>query len=189
MTCSCKLFERMGYLCRHAFLGFKCAMVDHIPPRYILQRWTKNPVKEAMRDAGVSLMEQCKFIADSERCVSDLWMEFQACVSLAGEDLDKVRCLIGKVREWRELMEVNTFGNDNIDKDKVISTLLGVSQPSDVTIRAPKNIRTKGCGRRIIGEHEKVLEKTKRRPRHCQLCGEISTHNRRTCPLNTATVR
>lgn len=45
ISCSCKLFERMGILCRHALKAFDFNSLTHIPVQYILKRWTKEAKK------------------------------------------------------------------------------------------------------------------------------------------------
>ncbi|GJZ75592.1 protein FAR1-related sequence 5 [Tanacetum coccineum] len=42
VVCSCKLFVRVGILCKHIFYVFKNANVEMIPQQYILRRWMKN---------------------------------------------------------------------------------------------------------------------------------------------------
>lgn len=40
ISCSCRLFEYNGYLCRHAIVVLQMSGVFNIPFKYILQRWT-----------------------------------------------------------------------------------------------------------------------------------------------------
>ncbi|KAL9165651.1 hypothetical protein ABFS82_06G184300 [Erythranthe guttata] len=42
IKCTCRLFESLGILCKHALLVFKQMNVHTIPIRYIKVRWTKN---------------------------------------------------------------------------------------------------------------------------------------------------
>ncbi|KAL6526530.1 hypothetical protein OROGR_015620 [Orobanche gracilis] len=42
ISCSCKMFEFEGVLCRHALKVFQIMNIKELPPRYILHRWTKN---------------------------------------------------------------------------------------------------------------------------------------------------
>lgn len=41
-TCSCRLFEFAGLLCRHILTVFRVTNALTLPPRYILKRWTRN---------------------------------------------------------------------------------------------------------------------------------------------------
>ncbi|KAK8688749.1 hypothetical protein V6N13_087493 [Hibiscus sabdariffa] len=42
VSCSCRLFECRGFLCRHAMIVLQMCGRTSIPPRYILKRWTKD---------------------------------------------------------------------------------------------------------------------------------------------------
>ncbi|KAL3629862.1 hypothetical protein CASFOL_026174 [Castilleja foliolosa] len=49
ITCSCKMFEECGLLCRHCLRIFHMHSVQKIPDCYIKRRWTKF-AKEALSD-------------------------------------------------------------------------------------------------------------------------------------------
>ncbi|KAF3616037.1 Protein FAR1-RELATED SEQUENCE 12 [Capsicum annuum] len=42
ISCSCKMFEFEGVLCRHALKVFKIMNIRELPSRYIVHRWTKD---------------------------------------------------------------------------------------------------------------------------------------------------
>ncbi|KAK4589794.1 hypothetical protein RGQ29_020396 [Quercus rubra] len=46
ITCSCKMFETLGLLCRHALRIIIVKNVTVLPVQYILKRWTKNATKD-----------------------------------------------------------------------------------------------------------------------------------------------
>lgn len=50
ITCSCRMFEFEGILCRHALKVFQISNVREIPSRYILHRWTKSAKYGILRD-------------------------------------------------------------------------------------------------------------------------------------------
>ncbi|KAA8547929.1 hypothetical protein F0562_004358 [Nyssa sinensis] len=49
-SCSCKMFQFEGILCRHVIAVFKATNIFMLPPHYILKRWTRNAKDEAMLD-------------------------------------------------------------------------------------------------------------------------------------------
>ncbi|GFQ01281.1 protein far1-related sequence 12 [Phtheirospermum japonicum] len=51
ISCSCKMFEFEGVLCRHALKVFQIMNIRELPSRYILHRWTKNAKCGVLRDA------------------------------------------------------------------------------------------------------------------------------------------
>ncbi|KAM7462991.1 hypothetical protein LguiA_031112 [Lonicera macranthoides] len=50
ISCSCKMFEFEGVLCRHALKVFQMMNIRELPSRYILHRWTKNAKYGILRD-------------------------------------------------------------------------------------------------------------------------------------------
>ncbi|XP_019264527.1 PREDICTED: protein FAR1-RELATED SEQUENCE 7-like [Nicotiana attenuata] len=50
VSCSCKMFEFEGVLCRHALKVFQIMNVRELPSRYILHRWTKDAKYGILRD-------------------------------------------------------------------------------------------------------------------------------------------
>ncbi|XP_043687172.1 protein FAR1-RELATED SEQUENCE 5-like [Telopea speciosissima] len=49
-SCSCRMFESEGILCRHVLAVFKATNVFTLPPHYILKRWTRNSKDDAVLD-------------------------------------------------------------------------------------------------------------------------------------------
>ncbi|MFS7942126.1 putative transcription factor FAR family [Helianthus anomalus] len=50
ISCSCRMFEFEGILCRHALKIFQVMNVKEVPSSYILHRWTKNAKYGIIRD-------------------------------------------------------------------------------------------------------------------------------------------
>lgn len=50
VSCSCKMFEFEGVLCRHALKVFQIMNKTELPSRYILHRWTKSAKYGILRD-------------------------------------------------------------------------------------------------------------------------------------------
>lgn len=48
-TCSCKLFEFRGILCKHIIQVIEIEEISFIPEKYVLDRWRKNLVREYER--------------------------------------------------------------------------------------------------------------------------------------------
>lgn len=49
-SCSCRMFEFEGILCRHVLAVFKATNVFILPRHYLLKRWTRNAKDEGMLD-------------------------------------------------------------------------------------------------------------------------------------------
>ncbi|GJR84849.1 FAR1-related sequence 7-like protein [Tanacetum coccineum] len=50
VSCSCRMFEFEGILCRHALKVFQIMNIREIPSRYILHRWSKSAKYGILRD-------------------------------------------------------------------------------------------------------------------------------------------
>ncbi|XP_074288470.1 protein FAR1-RELATED SEQUENCE 5-like [Silene latifolia] len=56
-TCSCKLFERKGYICKHIIWILSGKGIKKIHDKYLLSRWTKNTKKMPLYDAHGQLLD------------------------------------------------------------------------------------------------------------------------------------
>ena len=64
VTCSCRLFERIGILCRQALKGLDLVNIKHLPERYILKRWTRDARSGIIQDMnGREIVENPKLDA------------------------------------------------------------------------------------------------------------------------------
>jgi zinc finger SWIM domain-containing protein 3 len=64
VSCSCRLFERIGILCRHALKGLDLVNIKHLPERYILKRWTRDARSGIIQDMnGREIVENPKLDA------------------------------------------------------------------------------------------------------------------------------
>ncbi|XP_062014141.1 protein FAR1-RELATED SEQUENCE 5-like [Rosa rugosa] len=58
ITCSCKMFESMGLLCRHALRVLNVRNFTKIPPQYILKRWKKDAKSRIGAQEHETLLQQ-----------------------------------------------------------------------------------------------------------------------------------
>ena len=64
VLCSCRLFERIGILCRHALKGLDLLNIKLLPEKYILKRWTRCARLEIVQDMhGRNIVENPNFDA------------------------------------------------------------------------------------------------------------------------------
>ncbi|XP_031096951.1 protein FAR1-RELATED SEQUENCE 5-like [Ipomoea triloba] len=57
-SCSCKMFERMGLLCKHIFFVFKDRGLKSIPSRYLVHRWAKGACLHPIFHIDGTLVDQ-----------------------------------------------------------------------------------------------------------------------------------
>ena len=109
VTCSCKLFQRIGILCRHALKGLDLMNIKLLPERYILKRWTRGARSETIQDMhGNKIVENPKLattIRYKNLCqiffpLASRAADFEDCCLLVEEALHNVsKQLEEKIRE------------------------------------------------------------------------------------------
>ena len=77
---SCKMFRRVGILCRHSLWVLITEGVNKLSKQHILSRWTKLALKTPIYDViGVQLLDS--IIDDpKQRILGDVWNEVHSCV-------------------------------------------------------------------------------------------------------------
>lgn len=100
-SCSCKMFEFEGIVCRHVLAVFKATNVFTLPQRYILKRWTRNAKDEATLDTLPSVEMQGNSQKGKNLHYSILYQEAIKCAEegLASDHIFKVA--LNALREAR----------------------------------------------------------------------------------------
>ncbi|KAL9672143.1 hypothetical protein QQ045_028391 [Rhodiola kirilowii] len=182
-VCTCHLFERIGILCRHVFAAFKSAGIVKIPAKYVLNRWTKTAIETAAQGADTCLVEDCQTIQQSVSAEQELWAEFNACLNMVGNDIEKTEYIHHKLKEMLVHLQEVSAGDPVRCKTTIIGELIGASKPTELLVKAPAVVRTKGSGKRLHSEFEKAINKPERALRMCKFCVTLGNHDSRNCPV------
>ncbi|XP_019161884.1 PREDICTED: protein FAR1-RELATED SEQUENCE 5-like [Ipomoea nil] len=188
-TCSCKMFERTGFLCRHIFCVFKDRGLESIPSRYVVSRWTKGACLKPIFHIDDTIVDQSSKVENVRIFTNLLWSDIYACVGLADGNIERLSQLRRVICEQRQLFlqEGSEDGSGVVaggSKQSVINSFCGdVSQGSTVEVRDPIQAKNKGSGKRLKSTREKAASKCVKQSRKCHTCEEYG-HNSRTCPLN-----
>ncbi|KAL9675837.1 hypothetical protein QQ045_004045 [Rhodiola kirilowii] len=178
-----RLFERVGILCRHVFAALKYAGIGKILAKYVLNRWTKTAIETASQGADPCLVEDCQTIEQPVVAEQELWTEFNACVNLAANDTLKTKYIHHKLKEIRVHFEEVSAGESVCCKSIIIGELIGASKPTELLVKPPAVVHTKGSGKCLESEFEKAINKPERAPRMCKFCLTLGNHDSRNCPL------
>ncbi|KAL9665501.1 hypothetical protein QQ045_020921 [Rhodiola kirilowii] len=146
---TCKIFVRVGSLCRHVFAAFKSAGIEKIPVKFVLNRWTKTVIETAIQAV----------VAEQE-----LWTEFNACLNIAANDIEKTEYIHHKLKEMRVHLQEVSAGEPDRYKSTIIGELIGASKPTELLVKPPAVVHTKGSGKRLQSEFEKAINKPERAP-------------------------
>ncbi|XP_074271334.1 protein FAR1-RELATED SEQUENCE 5-like [Silene latifolia] len=88
-SCSCKMFERIGLLCKHVLWVLKDRGFHEIPREYLLDRWRKCATcRPIFNVVGIILLADCLSIENHQSKISELWTEVFTSASLV-EDNEK----------------------------------------------------------------------------------------------------
>ncbi|XP_020259086.1 protein FAR1-RELATED SEQUENCE 9-like [Asparagus officinalis] len=183
VQCTCKMFEKMGIVCRHVFFALNQADVTKIPRHLVVNRWTKGAeMRHLLQFKEIS--EQCNAIEVTNRKLNDIWYDFQFCVSLAGLDGERLDYLEEKLKELEHSLRESSGKFDTQNKNDVMEFFVGSKILAEVIVKPPIEGRNKECGRRIVDDYEKsISQRKKKMPRLCNMYKKLDFHDTRTCPL------
>ncbi|XP_074266675.1 protein FAR1-RELATED SEQUENCE 5-like [Silene latifolia] len=119
--CACKLFEKIGLLCRHIVWVYKGKGIRQIPRKYILDRWAKNSYATNRLDPNGNVIEDSNMAQSDNSLVCKLWAEFSTTVgvlkTLPPAHMDELASLLVEFREKLSVIPLT--------KDQEMEMLLG----------------------------------------------------------------
>lgn len=182
ISCSCKLYTRVGYLCSHCFFTLNISEIHMIPRQYVQNRWLK---KAELRFSTLELdnnpvpksnLDDCK--AKTKHC----WFEFQGCICDASGNSVLVNFIHDGLRAMRlKMKEMLKDGTCEVD-DGCVEDIFGTKNVEDNSVMPPNISNNKGSRKRIMSSTEKSIGCKKRNKRKCKACGEMAFHDSRNCP-------
>ncbi|XP_050156203.1 protein FAR-RED IMPAIRED RESPONSE 1-like [Malus sylvestris] len=161
VSCSCKMYEAKGILCRHILRVFDSKYLTSIPTQYVLKRWTKT-IKEVMRlssDLDDSSPQGNLKSAQSLR-LSQLMHKGNSLFSLVSMSDWGAHVVSEKLSEAMKLFEKDIKANKASDKVKKKNSLSSSGvQDDDQHILDPPTVRAKGVTNKRL---KSALEKSKK---------------------------
>nr|XP_017239718.1 PREDICTED: protein FAR1-RELATED SEQUENCE 5-like [Daucus carota subsp. sativus] len=180
ISCSCKLFTRVGYLCRHCFYCLSLWGVDKIPHQFICKRWMRN----AERFCKLKFTDESECATDgyiSREIAMRIWTEYQACVDNVCNNLKGLEYLLDEMKCLRIRVE-EKFDKRPATKDDMLEEIFGVRPSGSSNVLPPLPSNNKGCRKRIVGGAELSRDGKKRPTRTCKFCHTLGYHDSRNCP-------
>ncbi|XP_074315227.1 protein FAR-RED IMPAIRED RESPONSE 1-like [Silene latifolia] len=102
-TCSCRMLERKGILCRHVIWIYSSNGVKIIPEQCVVKRWCKDAMLSKMFDCNGEASEDVDIIDGKQIAMSVMWSEIHQTVGmLMGKlknDVDNFSSLIRQFKE------------------------------------------------------------------------------------------
>ncbi|XP_074293456.1 protein FAR-RED IMPAIRED RESPONSE 1-like [Silene latifolia] len=192
LSCSCKKIERHGILCRHALYVLKEQGFEKVPNHYLLSRWSKLALCQPLcGNFPETLNEDCSASEVQKIKLGNLWSELFSCVTIAEQKPECIDQLMDLLKSFKDKMILESSpsecssgvtGEKSRNKNKELEMLLGTKIPTEVMVLNPIQSKTKGSGKRLVSQKDKVVEEHKKAPRKCNACGELGFHDSRNCP-------
>ncbi|XP_021721481.1 protein FAR-RED IMPAIRED RESPONSE 1-like [Chenopodium quinoa] len=184
-SCSCRMFESVGILCRHILFVMKGKFLFEIPRQYVLHRWTKEAMKKPIFGLNNNLLDGAQK-DKKQKLVGDLWYRFFSCVSLCEEKVECLESLLSKLISFEiEMKDLESEGpvDKREAKNKHIELFVG-SNDIVVDILPPNKSSNKGSGsgKRKKSDKEIAIEESQKKDRLCRTCGQRTNHDSRNCP-------
>ncbi|CAL8997118.1 unnamed protein product [Prunus brigantina] len=163
ISCSCKMFESMGLLCRHALRVLNVKCWSQIPKQYILKRWTKDAKKELeANEHGELLRVNGKSSVTLRR--NALMRTTYDVLSKAAETKATTRIAVKKLREMEELIEkemIKSKGEVNQKtSDNVVDCNASGCTFDETPVLNPPCVRPKGISNARL---KSAMEKRRKR--------------------------
>ncbi|XP_058103097.1 protein FAR1-RELATED SEQUENCE 5-like isoform X2 [Magnolia sinica] len=181
-SCSCRMFESSGILCRHVLTVFRVVNVLSLPSHYIWKRWTRNA------KSGIALDERG---TERESLTLRYNSLFQGAIKLAEEGATSVDIYDVAVRALREALDKVAAAKNNVVRVVHQDTQAFENYHGDNTSEGSQAENTmdqispeqipKSKGITLNSRFKPGLEKAIRKTRTCVICNQ-SNHNCRICP-------
>ncbi|KAK3212476.1 hypothetical protein Dsin_017182 [Dipteronia sinensis] len=131
-TCSCKMFEFEGILCRHVIAVFKATNIFMLPEHYVLKRWTKNAKDE---EAVLSVETQGNSQTGKNSYYDVLYQEASKCAEEGMASDHSFKVALNALREARMKIVVAKKNAMNASK---LETMASTSyQDENTAVVAP----------------------------------------------------
>ncbi|XP_063941429.1 protein FAR1-RELATED SEQUENCE 5-like [Daucus carota subsp. sativus] len=104
VECSCKLFTRVGYLCRHCFYCLGLWGVKRIPHQYLCSRWMRNAEDRFCKSKFSDVMESTN-VQNIRDMSKKVWTVFQGCVEYVANNANGMQFLFDEMNSLKIRIE------------------------------------------------------------------------------------
>ncbi|XP_019265391.1 PREDICTED: protein FAR1-RELATED SEQUENCE 1-like [Nicotiana attenuata] len=166
VSCSCKLFEFMGILCRHALKILDILNIkDMIPEHYILKRWTKDATNLNKMDVSLIAKETDPEVEVTSRyrhlCQTFVQISSEASESIEGYELvaNYANEIISKLKDVKKRKESQKSVPGNVIQNEPNETVF----VDNTNVTKVTGLKRKQPTRRSNTRPKSFIEKAKRK--------------------------
>ncbi|XP_031131770.1 protein FAR1-RELATED SEQUENCE 1-like [Ipomoea triloba] len=161
----------------HVFVVLKDDDAEMIPPKYIVQRWTKN--------GNAKETEAHTEDNDENKLVGKVWNEFNNCMALSNGNIKDLQEILNFMHKKGEMMKSKGMIEAKRKSSDLVGTFYGTQTTTTITIKPPPILKNKSSGKRLKSALEKAAEMKKIDGRKCNGCGQNpARHDFRNCHMN-----
>ncbi|XP_074299494.1 protein FAR1-RELATED SEQUENCE 1-like [Silene latifolia] len=169
-TCSCRMLERKGILCRHVTWIYSSNGVKIIPEQCVVKRWCKDAMLSKMCDCNGEATEDVDIIDGKQIAMSVLWSEIHQTVGmLMGKLKNDVDNFSSLIRQFKE--KLSPLGSP-LNKQQQLEKILGCSPSQEITILPPKKSKNKGSGKRMLPMKAKAVALARKPKCMCKIASD-----------------
>ncbi|XP_074305609.1 protein FAR-RED IMPAIRED RESPONSE 1-like [Silene latifolia] len=167
-SCSCRMLERKGILCRHIIWIYSSNGVKTIPDEYVLNRWCKDAIRSKSFNCNGNPAEEIDIIDAKQISMSKMWSEVHQTVGiLMGRSKEVVDSFSSLIKDFKE--KLAPLGSQ-MSKEQQMVALIGCSTTQEVTIFPLKKLKNKGSGKRLLSSKTKAIALAMKPKRMCKNC-------------------
>ncbi|XP_074314209.1 uncharacterized protein LOC141649417 [Silene latifolia] len=179
-TCSCRMLERKGILCRHVIWIYLSNGVKIIPEQCVVKRWCKDAMLSKMFDCNGEATDDVDIIDGKQIAMSVMWSEIHQTVGmLMGKLKNDVDNFSSLIRQFKE--KLSPLGSP-LNKQQQLEKILGCSPSQEITILPPKKSKNKGSEKRMLSMKAKAVALARKPKRVCKNFKRLANHDKRNCP-------
>ncbi|XP_074305905.1 protein FAR-RED IMPAIRED RESPONSE 1-like [Silene latifolia] len=167
-TCSCRMLERKGILCRHVIWIYSSNGVKMIPEQCVVKKWCKDARLSKMFDCNGEAIEDVDIIDGKQIAISVMRSKIHQTVGmLMGKLKNDVDNFSSLIRQFKK--KLSPLGSP-LNKQQQLEKILGCSPSQEITILLPKKSKNKGSGKRMLSMKEKAVALARKPKRMCKNC-------------------
>ncbi|XP_019168045.1 PREDICTED: protein FAR1-RELATED SEQUENCE 5-like [Ipomoea nil] len=150
-TCECRMYNRIGLLCSHAFAVLIYDRNGDIPRNISPPRWTRTALTNSPIKTCNDTLQRGNHTARGNKEESNVLNTLYRCIAMAQGDVTKLEQISNALKEIESTWCTNGEDGGVVDKGKrsIKETFCGAPTPDSITVHPPAVSSTKGSGKRM----------------------------------------
>ncbi|PWA65993.1 FAR1 DNA binding domain, Zinc finger, SWIM-type, MULE transposase domain, FHY3/FAR1 family [Artemisia annua] len=140
INCICLRYERYGLLCRHIFYVLRLSKVHNFPKSYLQKRWSKDAMTHKSAGRSVEVGSSSNARNGSDSLIRDIYGKVEESVNRLVGDFDRLQLYRDDQDALLEKAKSDVPNPPDMNKNHMYASLLGVTEPEEVTIHLPTGI-------------------------------------------------